>query len=665
MKHLVVLPLLFCCALAAAQDYQPRAAYGQRLEPLGKILHGAGQDPNAFRAYWDVMDEGEKPLVYMHYENLNNIGMGWARRLRGELAPYRDQMTVIQFGLELVGLEGAILAGFLNDDIEDWLDGIEELGLPVYVRLGYEFNGLAWNGYLPDSYKRVFIYLTERIRARDLEIATVWNYVPDPTQPTDFMAYYPGDEYVDWWSINFFDPTQITNNLTTAFLDSAAVHNRPVLIGESTPKDVGVLDGQADWDAWFAPFFDLIASEPGLKMTGYINWDWSEYPQWSTWGDARLQQNEVVRQHFSDQLDDSIYLHAVSEKAYRAALGFTESDPPPPVANLTVSDDTSPITLSWEASSDPSGIARYLIYEDGEPISFTGKTIFALTDTPSGQTLSLTVTAVDRAGNESLPSDPVEVSIPEGVNMILNGEFDLGEDFWTLQFFAAGLEGTFDIDPSGQLSGPNSAHVTITQNTGTNFHIQLEQPLVVEAGHDYAISYQARASTHTEMETWLQKSVDPFTGYAQQTVALTPEPQTFHDTAHAPIDDNVFLRFMFGTSGLTEIWIDSVSVVDLSATMPTATEEAPALPDAFELRPAYPNPFHTSTTIPFTLRQPGPARLRVFDLLGRPVAVLVDGYKPAGTHHIPFDATSLPSGVYFYRLEAGAQSQTRKMLVMR
>lgn len=650
MKYVVVLPLLLCCSIAVAQSYQPRANYGQRLEPIGKILHGAGQDPVAFQQYWGVMEEGEKPLVYMYYKNLSNIGTGWARTLQDQLTPYQDQMIVLQFGLELVGLEGAILAGFHDADIADWLEGIEELGLPVYARLGYEFNGLAWNGYLPDSYKAVFIYLTEKIRARDLEIATVWNYVPNPTQPTGFMDYYPGDAYVDWWSINFFEPSQITNSLTAAYLDSAAVHNRPVLIGESTPKDVGVLDGQADWDAWFAPFFDLIASEPGLKVTGYINWDWSLYPQWSTWGDARLQENEVVRQHFSDELDDPIYLHAGSEKAYRTALGFTESDPPAQVANLTVSDTTSPITISWDASSDASGIARYWIYESGELLSFTGKTTFALTNVDPGETLTLTVTAVDRAGNESLPSNPVEVSIPEGANMVLNGEFESGKDFWTLQFFAAGVAGTFDIDDSGQLSGSNSAHITITQNTGTNFHIQLEQPLVVEEGHDYAISYQAKASINTEMETWLQKSVAPFTGYAQQTVALTTEALTYRDTARVTIDDNVLIRFMFGTSGLAEIWIDSVSIVDLNPTTPTAAEEEAEIPDAYALSAPYPNPFSSTTHITYRLPQAGMVRLQVFDMLGRLVATLAEGQQAAGTHTTQWTGAAVSSGAYFIRL---------------
>ena len=69
-------------------------------------------------------------------------------------------MIVIQFGLQLVGATEVIPNGELDEDIDDFLDGVEELGLPVYARLGYEFNGLSWNRYQPGPYKESFIYLT-------------------------------------------------------------------------------------------------------------------------------------------------------------------------------------------------------------------------------------------------------------------------------------------------------------------------------------------------------------------------------------------------------------------------------------------------------------------------------------------------------------------------
>jgi hypothetical protein len=79
----------------------------------------------------------------------------------------------------------------------------------------------------------------------------------------------------------------------------------------------------------------------------------------------------------------------------------------------------------------------------------------------------------------------------------------------------------------------------------------------------------------------------------------------------------------------------------------------------------YPNPFNPSTTITFDLSQTGPVRLAVYDLLGREVAVLIDGLRPSGAHAATFEAGALPSGVYLYKLEAVAGMQVRQMVLLK
>lgn len=78
-----------------------------------------------------------------------------------------------------------------------------------------------------------------------------------------------------------------------------------------------------------------------------------------------------------------------------------------------------------------------------------------------------------------------------------------------------------------------------------------------------------------------------------------------------------------------------------------------------------PNPFNPLTTIRFSLSHAGEVRLRVFDILGRAVATLVNERRGAGSHVASFDASGLPSGVYFYRLQTGALTQTKRMMVLR
>lgn len=79
----------------------------------------------------------------------------------------------------------------------------------------------------------------------------------------------------------------------------------------------------------------------------------------------------------------------------------------------------------------------------------------------------------------------------------------------------------------------------------------------------------------------------------------------------------------------------------------------------------YPNPFNPSTTIHFTLPHASRVRLTVFDILGRETAVLLDGHVESGKHSIVWNASGRASGVYFYRLEAGKFTETRKLLLLR
>lgn len=85
----------------------------------------------------------------------------------------------------------------------------------------------------------------------------------------------------------------------------------------------------------------------------------------------------------------------------------------------------------------------------------------------------------------------------------------------------------------------------------------------------------------------------------------------------------------------------------------------------FALQPAYPNPFNPTTRISYDVPQAQAVTLQVYDVLGRTVHVLVDGVQEAGRYVVTFDATSLASGTYYYRLEAGAFSQTRRMLLLK
>jgi bacillolysin len=95
----------------------------------------------------------------------------------------------------------------------------------------------------------------------------------------------------------------------------------------------------------------------------------------------------------------------------------------------------------------------------------------------------------------------------------------------------------------------------------------------------------------------------------------------------------------------------------------TAVKESPAIIKAFALENNYPNPFNPSTVISYQLAVNSHVTLRVYDILGRKVATLVDEQKQAGSYQATFNGSKFASGVYFYRMEAGSFVQTKKLVL--
>ncbi len=160
---------------------------------------------------------------------------------------------------------------------------------------------------------------------------------------------------------------------------------------------------------------------------------------------------------------------------------------------------------------------------------------------------------------------------------------------------------------------------------------------------NFGVSEATVTLTFPEAVTWYDFFEDTEAGYPAGTHTLALQPGEFH------------------------VWTD----VDVPSPEPDivgvgAEDGAPADgPLAFGLGAAFPNPATGSTTIPFALDRPGPARLDVFDVLGRRVATLLDGPMGAGPHRAGFETGGLPSGVYVVRLTAGERVAARRLTVAR
>lgn len=103
-----------------------------------------------------------------------------------------------------------------------------------------------------------------------------------------------------------------------------------------------------------------------------------------------------------------------------------------------------------------------------------------------------------------------------------------------------------------------------------------------------------------------------------------------------------------------------VRTFTIKVTSVTAQRE---MPTSFALEQNYPNPFNPSTRIEFALPEEARVRLEVYNLLGERIAILADETRTAGFHSVQFNATTLPSGLYLYRLTAGERTFVRKMML--
>ncbi len=133
-----------------------------------------------------------------------------------------------------------------------------------------------------------------------------------------------------------------------------------------------------------------------------------------------------------------------------------------------------------------------------------------------------------------------------------------------------------------------------------------------------------------------------------------------------PAGDHIFKLRVTGNkdTSSTNTWVVPDRVDILESNPPPVSKIFP-IPISFSLDQNYPNPFNPSTVINYHLPLSSHVTLKIYDELGREVRTLVDEVKPMGSYTVKFDASSLPSGVYFCRLQAGSYSETKKLMLLK
>jgi hypothetical protein len=124
-------------------------------------------------------------------------------------------------------------------------------------------------------------------------------------------------------------------------------------------------------------------------------------------------------------------------------------------------------------------------------------------------------------------------------------------------------------------------------------------------------------------------------------------------------DTNIVQQEIELTTGSVDHCLPAIPVMD-----------KPAVPATYELSQNWPNPFNASTVIDFGLPEDGHVAFGVYDVLGRRIRVLIDGYRPAGYHSVTWNGRDnngreVASGIYFYRLTTKAFTESRKMVLVK
>ncbi len=130
---------------------------------------------------------------------------------------------------------------------------------------------------------------------------------------------------------------------------------------------------------------------------------------------------------------------------------------------------------------------------------------------------------------------------------------------------------------------------------------------------------------------------------------------------HSSGDSSIYMDFTYATE-IVKSGLALLLTIDGNIASTAKTE---VIPTAWTLLQNYPNPFNPTTNVEFRVKNEGLVKLVVYDILGREVAVLVNEEKPTGTYKATWDAKAFPSGVYFYRLNAGEFVETKKMVLLR
>ena len=307
---------------------------GQELEAIGGLDTYANgyldhfRQPAGFTMYTDLMP-GTESFGFIH-QGLDGLTTtdDWGdspSNMSEQLSDSSFAGMALAIGLDMKGGHDTLVAKGDHDDLifklADWIK--KTAPRPIFLRIGYEFDGHDWNHYQAEAYVSSFKRIRHIMEQSGVaNITYVWQSKGRGTTLEDMNRYYPGDDYVDWCGYSFFAP----DNENHPMLAFARQHNKPVFLAEATPILVDStgrvtpidFDNEQEaalaWEAWFVPFFRTIDQNPDIvKAFSYINCHWKAHPMWVDNPyfqhiDARLQNDSTLSVNWRNELSKPAFI---------------------------------------------------------------------------------------------------------------------------------------------------------------------------------------------------------------------------------------------------------------------------------------------------------------------------------------------------------------------
>jgi hypothetical protein len=167
-------------------------------------------------------------------------------------------------------------------------------------------------------------------------------------------------------------------------------------------------------------------------------------------------------------------------------------------------------------------------------------------------------------------------------------------------------------------------------------------------------------ATINGQQRWELREVDGQSGYCGQNL------DEHFGLGNAAIIDSMKIEWPNGQiDAYSNIGVDRVVVAHEDSSLTRVHEKHESIPTGFELFQNYPNPFNPRTNIGFRIEETGWVTLKVFDVLGREIVTMKDEIVLAGNHIVPFDGSSLSTGLYVYRIVSGTSTDSKRMFLIK